>query len=602
GYRRLFLNSYDRYDFSTGLPNSIIRTNYVTSAELYGDVYLVVGNSTYGSKELMTSHNDFSKNLSTYPELDFRNYYHNTNSAVLHGKTEVVGSVGWFFAEDVSRIEIRYASCLNGVSETINDNMTRIECIKYGEESLPFYSSIAQNPDEFLSRTYNGNKQKFERYTDNYSLLMLSGHGAYNSSGQTYVNASTRITTENAEEARRIKIYADNRDPYSKNLGKLYTYWLGNTSCQSMGNDSVNWDEVGNVYYNILTRLNGVGGFRNDSHWNPNTYGTDFEGYWEDLTNNNKTVSKAWVDSWSSNDTPVWGRNARFLTLEACDCTLTNCFAYMKSDFFYNVSTGPLPQKTDLTNFNYYCFRDRESILYNYSRGSSLTSQNYPEEFTAYSYDILPNRIIEQLFDVKIDNDTAKFRGNDRYNYKDDYVILNRKDKNIQAVMNREMASFEDEEESEKTIRDKFREAKETAETLTSIELEYAGISRDVNEAFEVGGNGESLGKMINSIIFVFRPIINGIPIFSESIEVEYDADGLYQLRSNVPYSVSETKRSAIKSEEQMEEEIYSALGKEEEKIISYVLNEDGEFILSAVAKDDTNKTYLTISLEADHE
>lgn len=164
------------------------------------------------------------------------------------------------------------------------------------------------------------------------------------------------------------------------------------------------------------------------------------------------------------------------------------------------------------------------------------------------------------------------------------------------------MVSFEDEKESEDTIWNKFNEAKETAETLTSMELEFAGISRDYNEAFEVGGNGESLGKMINSVIFVFRPVINGIPIFSESIEVEYDADGFYQLRSNVPYSATEIKRSIIKSEEQMEEEIYSALGKEENKIIAYVLNEENEFVLSAVTKDDANETYLTISLEANHD
>ncbi len=61
-------------------------------------------------------------------------------------------------------------------------------------------------------------------------------------------------------------------------------------------------------------------------------------------------------------------------------------------------------------------------------------------------------------------------------------------------------------------------------------------------------------------------------------------------------------KRGTIKSENQVEEEIYSALGKNEEKIIAYVLNEDGKFILSAVAKDDANETYLTISLEENHD
>ena len=63
----------------------------------------------------------------------------------------------------------------------------------------------------------------------------------------------------------------------------------------------------------------------------------------------------------------------------------------------------------------------------------------------------------------------------------------------------------------------------------------------------------------------------------------------------------SETKKGMIKSEDDVETEIYSALGKEE-KIIAYVLNEDGEFVLSAVAKDDANETYLTISLEKSHD
>ena len=205
--------------------------------------------------------------------------------------------------------------------------------------------------------------------------------------------------------------------------------------------------------------------------------------------------------------------------------------------------------------------------------------------------------LIEQLFGIETYKNSVEF-----LDYKDDYLILSKKDKNISAVINREMASFEDEKESEDMIWNKFNKAKEIAEALTTIKLEYAGISRDVNEAFEVDGNGESLGKIINSVAFVFRPVIDGVPIFAESIEVEYDAEGFYQLRSNVPYSVSETKRGAIKSEEQVEEEIYSALGKEEEKIIAYVLNEDGEFILSAVAKDDANETFLTISLEANHD
>ena len=598
--RRLFLNSYDRYDFSSNLQNSIIRTNYISSAELYGDVYLEIGDSTNGSKELMTSHNNFSKDMTNYPELDFRTLYHNTSTIVLRGTIEPVGSIGWFFANDIGDLSNRYPMCLKGVAETLNYNETRIECVEYNYQNLPFVDADSSNPDEFFSRTYIGNKQKFERYADNYSLLMLSGHGTYSFSSPATVSIS--ITKKDLPEKRQISINNAETNPYSQKLGKQNTRWMETTACQSMGIDGADWKDVGDLYYNMLTRLNGIGGFRNDSHWNPNLFGTDFEEHWADLTHNNKTVSKAWIDSWSSNDTPIWGRDARFLTLELCDCTQLTCFTYMKSDYFYNVSSGPMPQKTDLTNFNYYCFRDRDSNFNAVQRNPSKSSQDYPEEFAAYTYDSLLNYIVEQLFDVKIDENNANFRGNNWYNYKDDYVILNRKDKNIQAVMNREMVSFEDEKESEDMIWDKFNEAKYMAEMLTSVQLEYAGISRDVNEAFEVGGNGESLGKMINSVAFVFRPVIDGIPIFEESIEVEYDAEGFYQLRSNVPYSVSKTRRSMIKSEYDVETEIYSALGKEEDKIIAYVLNEGGEFVLSAVAKDDANETYLTISLEVDHD
>ena len=38
------------------------------------------------------------------------------------------------------------------------------------------------------------------------------------------------------------------------------------------------------------------------------------------------------------------------------------------------------------------------------------------------------------------------------------------------------------------------------------------------------------------------------------------------------------------------------------EDIIAYVLNEENEFVLSAVTKDDANETFLTISLEENHD
>ena len=598
-FRRLFLNSYDRYNFSGNLQHTIISTNRAASVELYGEVYLEIDGSgnTQNAGYLMTSHNDFRRNMSAYPELDFRQLYNNVDYTYLHGKSEKVGSVGLFRANDSYGDD--YPLCLRGVAETIDHNPTRIECVKYGTSNLPFDNYGVNNDQrEFWERIYSGNKQKFERYVDNYSLLMLSSHGEYSSSDGITIYLPYRDNNN----GRYIQITGN--DYYSKNLGKQYTRWLETTACQSMGVDGINLLAVGNFYYNILTRLNGIGGYRNNSWWGGSNDDYTYYNHWRDLTYSSKAVSKAWIDSWSESLSSDHNRDARFVTLEKCDCSNTSCTGtYMKNDYFYNVSTGPKAKKSNLSEFTHYCFRDKETPNFNgIQRSLSRFSQDYPEEFSAYTYDSLPNYIVEQLFDIKIDENTANFRGNDRYNYKDDYVILTRMDKNIQAVMNREMVSFEDEKESEDMIWDKFNEAKYMAETLTSVQLEYEGISRDVNEAFEVGGNGESLGKMINSAAFVFRPVIDDVPIFAESIEVEYDAEGFYQLRSNVPYSVSKTKKGMIKSEYDVETEIYSALGKEEEKIIAYVLNEENEFVLSVVAKDEVNKTFLTISLEENHD
>ena len=603
-YRKLFLNSYDRTYFPGYQQKSIVRSNKIVSAELYGDVYLDMDNSDNENKYLMTSHNNFAKILTSYPELDFRNFYQDVDGALLEGNNySSTGSVGWFFANDITDVDRRYSMCLDGVSETVNHNVTRIECAKYNTESLPFYITIAQDLDEFLSRTYNGNKQKFERYADNYSLLMLSGHGSYssNSAGNIVVIG---IPYDSEIITKYILIKNDGSDPYSKNLGRQYTRWMEITACNSMGTSSAAWTDIGGVYYNVLTRLNGVGGYRKKSHWGGINDTHNYDEHWHDLTYNNKTISKAWTDSWSESFIGDDDRDARFLTLEKCDCSNTSCTGtYMKNDYFYNVSTGPKAQKSNLSEFTHYCVRDRETPNFNgIQRGLSKLSQGYPEKFASYSYNSVSDELIEQLFDIKIASNNSVLHENNAYNYKDDYLILTRKDKNLSAVMNREMTSFEDEKESEDVIWNKFNEAKETAETLTSMELEFAGISRDVNEAFEVDGNGESLGKMINSVAFVFRPVIDGVPIFYESIEIEYDAEGFYQLRSNVPYSVSKIRESEIKSEELLDDEIYSALGKEENKIIAYVLNEENEFVLSAVTKDDVNETFLEISMEANHD
>ncbi|HPY15470.1 MAG TPA: hypothetical protein PLI61_11310, partial [bacterium] len=138
----------------------------------------------------------------------------------------------------------------------------------------------------------------------------------------------------------------------------------------------------------------------------------------------------------------------------------------------------------------------------------------------------------------------------------------------------------------------------------TTLDLEYAGISKDTNEAFEVGGNGESLGKSVNSISFVFRPKINGIFIYGENISIEYDAQGLYQIRSRVPHSIALSKTGKIMSEEKAVEELSKSVTIEEAnkgKVV-YSLDENNELVLSIIARNEEQKTIKTVPLEAKDE
>nr|MBP7432930.1 hypothetical protein [bacterium] len=184
---------------------------------------------------------------------------------------------------------------------------------------------------------------------------------------------------------------------------------------------------------------------------------------------------------------------------------------------------------------------------------------------------------------------------------KSNYLIMKKSGKDFSAIMNRKQESFRYENDWEYEAKDRFEEAKAIAETLTTLDLEYAGISKDTNEAFEVGGNGESLGKSVNSISFVFRPKINGIPVFIEDISVEYDAQGLYQIRSRVPHSIVLSRTGKIMSEEKAVEELSKSVTIEEAEKgqVMYVLNENSnEFVLARITKSESKKTFIIVPME----
>ena len=108
----------------------------------------------------------------------------------------------------------------------------------------------------------------------------------------------------------------------------------------------------------------------------------------------------------------------------------------------------------------------------------------------------------------------------------------------------------------------------------------------------------------MNSISFVFRPKINGIPVFIENILVEYDAQGLYQIRSRVPHSIALSRTGKIMSEEKAVEELSKSVTIEEANKgkVFYSLDKNNELSLSIVARNMENKTTITVPLEAKDE
>jgi hypothetical protein len=615
--RRLFMDSENRKDYQN-MSNTILGAYRATSAELYGNVYAILLDNSYNDKYLYSSHRDFGQSFLVshpYTQLDFRSFDDNVKQIYLVGGNQEVGSVGWFIANDVSDLGERDYVCLKGIDEVEGYDDLRIECMTYGSDYVAFEAGVGD--DEFFERVHTGNQQKFDHYADNYNLLMLTGHGyyyddEYNRDGEISIS----IPNSSYKNGSEAIFFHDGRYYYDSRLGQQNTKWVEMTSCQSMGKNGVAWDDVGDVYYSVLSRLNGIGGYRNNSSWGCVWAGTDwgcethnYYEHWDDLVKSNKTVSKAWVDSWSESSIwSWWDRDARFLTLENCNCTQTGCTSYMKNDYFFNVQTGPMAQKTTTTGYNYYCFRDRESPNFsNYVRtlNKSNSGETYPEEFSSYSIEPVADSIIEELMGIKIGGKETRAKGENDYSYRDDYLIMKKSGKDFLAIMNRTQESFRYENDWEHEAEDRFEEAKAIAETLTTLDLEYAGISKDTNETFEVGGNGESLGKSVNSISFVFRPRINGIYVFIEDISVEYDAQGLYQIRSRVPHSISLSRTGQIMSEEQAVEELAKSVTAEEaaKKKEVYVLNKKtNELVLASITKSEDMKTFIVVPLEAKYE
>ncbi len=609
-YKRLLLvgtQSLAIDDFS----NLIIKNDTISSVELFGNITLDLGEDTNDYKILNSSH----RNLGWFGytngtnSLDFRSYNNSVNLVY----PVRARSIGWFMASDFPSTSVNKLEevCLNGIRD-VNQmgNNFRIECLKYDKDSFAYDISATHNDQEFYERVYYGNEQKFNKYTDNYEMLILSGHGRYTDLSVWDQNDDLRIALPYQEYSDNYFYYDFNHSPddrdvvriaeddlstkafneslYTERLGQFKTRWLLTTACYSFGYDGLPWSRVADMYYPLLTRLNGIGGYRNISWWGRSEANYQYENFWNYLTNDNMPISKAWVYAWSADFTGIYERDARFLTLETCDCTQSSCTStYMKTDYMYNTSVGVKPRKTNVQNYNYYCFRDKENDnLTTYTK--SRTSQS-ASSFKKYSFEAVSNSDLEELFtnSTKTLNENFKIR---------------KDGKNISVTANRKFEPFSEQEDWEYGLEKKLAMAKEIAQSLTTLYLEYTGTSRDTIHSFSIEEPDLPVKTLVNSVAFVFKPKIDGIPIFAEKIEVEFDEEGLFQVRSRVPYSIKLEKESKIKSDAEVSEEIYSKLGIEEKGILFYVLDENNNLTLSKVVPDEQNKEFLTISMEADDE
>lgn len=89
-------------------------------------------------------------------------------------------------------------------------------------------------------------------------------------------------------------------------------------------------------------------------------------------------------------------------------------------------------------------------------------------------------------------------------------------------------------------------------------------------------------------------------------IEVQFDANGLYKIKSFAPYSVKEIAVADLKSQEEVLYEVQNEL--QDDKIafdnrkIGYTIEKDGTARMKYIFKDEKEKLIKTVSMEADYE
>jgi len=109
-----------------------------------------------------------------------------------------------------------------------------------------------------------------------------------------------------------------------------------------------------------------------------------------------------------------------------------------------------------------------------------------------------------------------------------------------------------------------------------------------------------------NRISYIYVPVLNGIPMVFNKIEIQFDAKGLYKIKSFAPYSVEEIGSSDLKSSEDVISEVRAELKNDEipfdTREIVYTIEKDGTARMKYIFADKKEKLIKTVSMEADYE
>lgn len=622
--KRMFIKQSD--STISDLSNYIVKNNQISSVELFGDMILLFGKPS-SLKQLNSSHRNFGwfgyDNNNSY--LDFRDW----DNAINYVMPLSVPSVGWFFAgNSPEEGEIR-GICFDGVNDfpQESDPAPKIECITNGQNHYAYKTNVdgggSYNYNEFFNRLVVTNDQgirhsreRLKRYGDSHDLLFFSAHGSFD-----YGRANISISPGSSGE------WIESNEPnWANYIGDFKTKWMMTDACQSMGKDGVDINpDVINAYKKSLERLSGVGGQRNDAWFGP--LGVDDESYfdfWDEL--DSEPISETYVDSWSNdvwwgyddeeNDWLWMGRDARYMTRENCDCNNTSCDSYMFDDYFPTVSTGPKAKKnqSQLSTYNRYCVRDDDGDPANYvvnslNRSATVESKYDTDVYSKenpvakiYQTYEMPPEIAGEIFDVEV-SESGKTK------YRDEYTHFTLDGRRLFYKGTEKLSPIDDEypiseNDYEKLFLD---EATGIAEQLTTLPIVFDKISLDQTTSFidqEYMIEMESIKT--NKVSYIYVPVLDGIPMIFNKIEIQFDAKGLYKIKSFAPYSVEEIGYYDLKSSEDVISEVRTELKNDEipfdTREIVYTIEKDGTARMKYIFADKKEKLIKTVSMEADYE